>query len=384
MNILKLLNKKNIFILTIIIFLIFIIFVIGKSLGKVSFEPKKLVNSDKELDYEIYFNYINENPVFINKVVERIDNTNSSIDIAIYSIDSERIISSLRKATDRGVKVRIVLGSQVNSQQEDLFKDFTKNIGIINLGKDTNVRQDMHQKFAIFDYGKANQSLIWGSWNWTEYQELYDPSYILFIQNEEIIDTFYDEFENYVNKRYGTEKLKQLEYNPFTLKVKYPDNGYIEVWFSPGQKKFSIYDKMYDLIDKSESEIIIANWFFTDKSLIELLNKKAKEGVKISILTDDFTNSSHDSVVKYIDSNKINLYLDTKYNDYINDPNMKDFNSFLHLHYIIIDNEIIAIGTNNWSKSSYYYNDESMLVSNNLKLIADFRNNFNKLVNINN
>ncbi|QED23021.1 phospholipase D-like domain-containing protein [Candidatus Deianiraea vastatrix] len=101
---------------------------------------------------------------FTNKcekeVIKLINNSQNSIDIAVYSINNLNIINQLIKAKDRNVKIRILTDSIQafgKSSKVKLLHDAGFDIKIHS--KD----RIMHHKFAIFD----NQKAIEGSFNWT-------------------------------------------------------------------------------------------------------------------------------------------------------------------------------------------------------------------------
>lgn len=101
---------------------------------------------------------------FTNKcekeVIKLINNSQNSIDIAVYSINNLNIIDSLIKAKDKGVKIRILtdrIQAFGKSSKVKLLHDAGFDIKIHSKDK------IMHHKFAIFD----NQKAVEGSFNWT-------------------------------------------------------------------------------------------------------------------------------------------------------------------------------------------------------------------------
>lgn len=104
---------------------------------------------------EVYFNHQCE-----QHIVELIRNSQTDIDVAVYSINNNNIINSLEDAKKRGVTIRILtdrLQAFGKSSKVALLHDKGFNIKVNSHNK------IMHDKFAIFDKQKA----IAGSFNWT-------------------------------------------------------------------------------------------------------------------------------------------------------------------------------------------------------------------------
>ena len=104
---------------------------------------------------EIYFKKECE-----SQIVKAINNADTSIDIAVYSINNNEILDALYEAKERVVNIRILtdrVQAFGRSSRAKLLHDIGFNIKIHS--KD----RIMHHKFAIFDNKKA----VEGSFNWT-------------------------------------------------------------------------------------------------------------------------------------------------------------------------------------------------------------------------
>lgn len=94
------------------------------------------------------------------ETIKLINNSQDSIDIAVYSINNLNILDSLIKAKNKGIKIRILtdrLQAFGKSSKVKLLHDAGFDIKVHS------VNRIMHHKFAIFD----NQKAIEGSFNWT-------------------------------------------------------------------------------------------------------------------------------------------------------------------------------------------------------------------------
>ena len=95
-----------------------------------------------------------------NMIIELINSSIDTIDVAVYSINNDNIVEALQNAYKRGVKIRIltdkVQASNKHSKAFDLYKS----------GLDIKVNSKHkieHNKFGVFD-GKY---VVTGSYNWT-------------------------------------------------------------------------------------------------------------------------------------------------------------------------------------------------------------------------
>jgi mitochondrial cardiolipin hydrolase len=101
---------------------------------------------------------------FTNKcekeVIKLINNSNETIDIAVYSINNDKIVKALEKAKNRNIKIKIL------TDRIQAFGKSSKVKLLHDTGFDIKIHSKdriMHHKFAIFDNSKA----VEGSFNWT-------------------------------------------------------------------------------------------------------------------------------------------------------------------------------------------------------------------------
>ena len=59
-----------------------------------------------------------------------------------------------------------------------------------------------------------------------------------------------------------------------------------------------------------------------------------------------------------------------------------DFNSFVHHHTLIVDDELVFTGTNNWSQGGFYYNDESIIVTDVQNVVDAYIKQFDYFVDL--
>jgi len=230
----------------------------------------------------------------------------------------------------------------------------------------------MHNKFAIIDPDLPSEKILFGSYNYTELQNKHDPSFILETEDEAFIKAFCDEWNLISEGIRGYKKLKENAYKPFSSKLQY-DNGFVEVWFTPGFKENSVKQRMLELIDSAGESIDVMIWRMTDDDIAKAIYRRAKEGVKVRIITDDYYLWAKDSALKRLvyrmesdDVVEIELvsdfYRTLDFSDLIDDE-LGYFNPYMHQHTLIVDGSIVLSGSNNWSYNGFYKNDESIVIS---------------------
>lgn len=125
------------------------------------------------------------------KIVDLINKSEERIDAAVYAINNDDIVCALKKAHDRGVKIRILTDRLQASNKSSKVRD------LYNYGINIRVHSKFkieHNKFAVFD-GKIASS---GSYNWTNpASDKNSENCIFFIRNRRAVREFQDRF-NYL------------------------------------------------------------------------------------------------------------------------------------------------------------------------------------------
>jgi len=352
--------------------------------------PKKEIIRNKYFQGEVLFNDSMNTSKFTDLITSSIDNSESSIDMCIYSIDNRKIVDFLDIAKKQGLNVNLILDKSHKEKHEQTFKDIS-GLDINYLGNPLDKTGDyMHDKFTIFDKGTSQEKLLFGSFNYTYLQEKYDPSFILKTKNQSIIQAFKEEYNLLSKGLRGHKKIKSSKYKPFNRKILY-NNGWVEVWFSPGFRKNSLKQRLIDLIESADKNIDIIIWRFTDEDVASAILKKAKQGVKVKIITDDYyvwsNNSMLDRLVDWADKKTkknveivSDLYKTLDLNNQIK-IDRDYFNPYIHQHTLIVDKKIALSGTNNWGYNGFFKNDESIIISNADFWVNAFQDSFQKHYN---
>lgn len=125
------------------------------------------------------------------KIVDLINKSEERIDAAIYAVNNDEIVCALKKAYDRGVKIRILTDRLQASNKSSKVRE------LYNYGINIRVHSKFkieHNKFAVFDNKIASS----GSYNWTNpASDKNSENCIFFIRNKQAVREFQDRF-NYL------------------------------------------------------------------------------------------------------------------------------------------------------------------------------------------
>ena len=145
--------------------------------------------SQKSVSYKTEAYFSSEGHVK-NEIVKAIENSRSSIDIAIFDFTSQDIKASIEKSKNKGIKIRIIADSRQANGAHSVVQSLLKegfSVKIVH-GKSGGI---MHHKFAIFD--KA--LLFTGSYNWTDNAENHNFENAIFVSDPGVIKQYQSEFD---------------------------------------------------------------------------------------------------------------------------------------------------------------------------------------------
>lgn len=125
-----------------------------------------------------------------NTLIERIEDSKEKIDAAVYAINNDDIVKALKKAFDRGVKLRILTDRLQASNKSSKVKEL-KEYGV-NVRVHSRYKIE-HNKFAVFD-GERGMT---GSYNWTEPATKKNSENCMFFEDEKAVKEYQERF-NYL------------------------------------------------------------------------------------------------------------------------------------------------------------------------------------------
>ena len=130
------------------------------------------------------------------RLLRAINQTKTTIDLAIFDFTAGELAGALLAAKQRGVAIRIVADArQAQGKHSEIPFLLQKGVKIRLLKE--NGRGIMHHKFTIFD----GRVLVTGSYNWTDSAERFNHENALVLDDSEIIRRYQARFEHLFNGR---------------------------------------------------------------------------------------------------------------------------------------------------------------------------------------
>lgn len=326
------------------------------------------------------------------ELLNDISNAKRNIDITIYSIASTEVMLALAQAvTNHKVKIRIIcdrneglrnfktLHSSYNFLKEKLGDVFLQDI---NFFWSSPFYAISHQKTILIDHLNNDGTFgfvpnetkcyiltgnLFGFKAFTQQEEKFYSArdyYMVLesLENAANINQIYNIFFNDLyNKPVDISEInqslvysngiKQISENKI-VRDKFP---YISI-FGISKKDYQIMgnslDAMLYIINNAKRSLIIGTQDVGNDELLEAIINKAKEGLDISVLSngqDKHINEFSSSLIEF----GVKCF-ETR-------PQQRDF--YHHAKYIIADEEIMLVGSINFSSSSLYLNRELAIIT---------------------
>ena len=281
------------------------------------------------------------------ELINLIDKSNSSIDIAIYGYRNiPEITKELSKAQKRGVKIRFITDSLFDNSK-NYYKDneLISKLSTIHKTDKTNSQtlsnMLMHNKFLIFD----NQTVYTGSMNLSPSGASgFDVNSIIIINSPEIAKLYTKEFEQMINGNFHTTKNKLSDNRKFVI-----NDSEIEIYFSP---KDQSSERIIELIKEAKTYIYVPTFLITHSEIANELIAAHNRGVDVRVIID--ANSVTTRNTKHAQLRKAGILLKTE-----------NYAGKMHAKSMIIDNTYLITGSMNFSNSGVNKNDENIVIIKN-------------------
>jgi phosphatidylserine/phosphatidylglycerophosphate/cardiolipin synthase-like enzyme len=338
----------------------------GQSTGKVNV----YFNSTVDHTVAIPGNEAKGNVNLTEKLLERINSAEYSIDMCVYSFYNQpTIVNALIAARNRGVKVRIVYDKRVtqNSMQ-----------ALINAGFLISKRPSgdgiMHNKFFVFDGRDLNPANDWvwtGSWNLSADENSWINN-VIEINDFALAQAYTKEFEemwgsntdipNPSNAKFGPNKTDNTPHY-FTISGKE-----FQLYFSPTDQTTL---KIRNTLATADSSIYFALLTFTRSDIANTIVSRVNAGVNLRGIIDNVNDTG------------------SQYNFLRNYGEVFDYNlvGTLHHKYGIVDaswvnlNPYVITGSHNWSSAAEQVNDENTLIINDIFIANQYMQEFKRRYN---
>ncbi|MCI0519266.1 MAG: phospholipase D-like domain-containing protein [Chloroflexi bacterium] len=285
---------------------------------------------------------------------EAIDAALRTVDIAAYDLDLWSIRDALLDAHQRGVKVRVVTDSDYidNPEVQELMDAGIRVLGDRREGL-------MHDKFIVID----RQEVWCGSMNFTLNDAYKNNNNLLRIRSTRLAENYTTEFEEmFVRDEFGPTSTADTPYPALNI-----EGTQLEVYFSPDD---GVAARLVELIAAADQSVYFLAFSFTSDDIGEAMRERARGGVTVAGVMEE----------GQVASNRGDEYrkLRTAGADVRLDGNPRN----MHHKVIILDEQIVIVGSYNFSASAENQNDENLIVIYNVELAALYLNEFQKVFSL--
>lgn len=284
----------------------------------------------------------------LNEIINRINNAQQTIDVALYNNNRTDITTALKNAKTRGVQVRYIAAAATLNSALTPAPAFPVVFG--------NTDNLMHNKFMIVDANLVNDTWVMaGSMNWTTSNINSDYNNMLMIQDQALAKAYEMEFNemwgstvempNAANQKFGSNKTNNTPHQFVIGGIP------VECWFSPSDQ---VTDQIVATLNTANSTVDFGLLTFTKNEPSNVLvSKFTNSNVAVRGLIENINDSG--SEFAYLQSKGISVAAHTW-------PNQ------MHHKYAVIDpmlpnsDPTVWTGSHNWTFTAENFNDENSLV----------------------
>lgn len=291
---------------------------------------------------------IRSSPKPLDALLGAVNSALKSLDIAIYNFSEPSLANAIIHAKNRGVQVRLVMEGD-NLSKPVPRQLLSAGIPIIGDGQDSL----MHDKFMVVD----GKTLLVGSANFTDNGLGIDNNYLLKIDDPDLAEAYSDEFDSmFINGGFGANDLQSSPRADFK-----PGGIPVEVYFSPED---GISNHLLDLVGQADKSIHFLAYTFTLDELGQELVDKHQAGVDVrGVFEGDMLPGSTGSEFDLFRRAGMDIRLD-------GNPGL------MHEKLVVIDGEIVALGSYNFTRAADERNDENILIIHDPRLASFFEVEF--------
>ena len=292
-----------------------------------------------------------------NALVNAIDNATSTIDMAVYELNSRAVTDALLRAHERGVQIRIVTDDEFGLEKPDSTIEELEFEGI-PVVSDAPRRGFMHNKFFIID-----GLYVWtGSTNITHNGFYNNNNNAILIRSRQLAENYQAEFDEMWAGSFGARSPNNIINPALTV-----NNTLIETFFeSEGSSSWTGYQsepitRLVELASQARQVRFMA-FVLTRDELMSVLVERFEAG-ELDVL--GIVEASQRRFVAPL----ICAGLDVRQDG---NPNI------LHHKVFIFDDTTVAFGSFNFTASAANDNDENMLIIHNRDIARAFLQEFER------
>lgn len=283
-------------------------------------------------------------------LAEAIDAARYSVDVAIYHLDLWSIRDALLRAHERGLEVRMVVESD-NLLEPEVQRLADAGIPVVGDRRESL----MHHKFVVIDRFE-----VWtGSMNLTIGSAYQDNNDLIRIRSGPVAEDFTREFEEmFVEDRFGQLSRADTPYPLVTV-----EGTEVEVLFSPDD---GVARRIIDLLSGAQHTIEFLAFSFTSDPIGEVLLERSRAGVSVRGVVDAGQVSAAGAEFAGLRGAGLDVRLDGN-------------EGYMHHKVLIVDGQVVLLGSYNFTRSAEEYNDEAVLIVHDPEVAGQFLQEFERI-----
>lgn len=299
----------------------------------------------------------------ITETLARINAAQQTIDVAMYNTSRADLVSALKQAHNRGVRVRYIAAAATENtalKPAPAFPVVYGNAGAL-----------MHNKFMVIDADLTDRCWVMGgSMNWTFSNINTDYNNTLFIQDQSLARAYELEFNemwgsdqavpNPANARFGSAKKDDTPHQ-FLI-----GNVPVECWFSPSDR---VTLQIVRAIQSAEQQVAFSIFTFTRNEIGNAFVNKHQSGVSVRGIIENIDDPGAEFA--WLSNNGVAVF-----------PHPAA--PLLHHKYVVADagrpdaDPLVLTGSHNWSTAAETSNDENTLILHDPDIATLFQAEFER------
>lgn len=307
------------------------------------------------------------------QIIDWINQSKKKIFVQAYRFNSEKIAKALISSKKRGINVSILIDKEAKTKKNNVIDQLESNN--IYVQEDPSANGFMHNKVMIID----DSYVITGSWNWSDTDFYRNNDIVLFIKDECVNKNYEDNFkfntdnnnQNYLSnvKDIGCNLCPGSLHEPEPKKRKTEkekaDNHYVIQSCFPRFGNENCIKLISDSIDRAKESVLIQACTLTHKEVFKALKRAHNRKIVIKILTDP--KAYNDVGEKLTDLGAL---------EGIEVTNDTTCTTTAHSKSVIIDDDVVLVGSLNISYNAQNQNRENLVKITNVHVNKVFKTNF--------
>jgi phosphatidylserine/phosphatidylglycerophosphate/cardiolipin synthase-like enzyme len=278
----------------------------------------------------------------------------TSIRLAFFNIRLPGVKTLLDQKVTAGLDVHVLLDHKQQAQSYNTMADELTQLGVpVTLIENTlAVDATMHDKFAVID----GHRVMTGSANY---------SYTALNVSDEELLTFDDAA---LAARYQVE-FDELIAAGTAQSTAYTGNPPLQVWMGPED---GLYNRVINALDGAQSTALVAMFQLNSTSIVDALIAAQGRGVDVVVVLDEVQATDPQSLAdEALVAAAVPVIL-----AHATGGNYAE----MHSKFLVVDHQLVLMGSYNWTNLGSYYNDETMVVIDDAHLADRFEGKFAEML----